>query len=473
MSAFHIAFKKLDLKAGKSELEQIAAIAVKIKKLGSFMWNIIGAIIALGVLVTVHEFGHFIAARLFGVKVEKFSIGFGKKLFSFRKWDTEFRISLIPLGGYVKMVGENPDEEILDAEHSYRTKTWWQRALIAFAGPFLNLIFAVLLFITSFAIGRNYEDLQPVVGVVEENYSSIFQPEDEILEVNGNEIKGWNQIVQYTNTEKENIIEIQRGEFTEIIDLPALNPNFWYEGVKPFVPAQVGQVTPGMSAFKSGLMDGDEILEVDRKPVSDWYEMREMITDNPNDEVVLKIRRNDQEFEKTLKLETNIYQDNKVIGITMPSPVKIKERYNLIESIGYGTVSTISFVYMNYALLFKLVAHPEAIKSNIGGPVMIYTMSQQTAGKGFDVVLLFLASISIVLMIMNLLPIPVLDGGHIFFCFIEGIFKKPLSLKVQIILQNIGIFILLFLMVFAFWNDFSRIFSRNSAIQQQETEMSN
>ena len=157
----------------------------------------------------------------------------------------------------------------------------------------------------------------------------------------------------------------------------------------------------------------------------------------------------------------------------MPSPVKIKERYNILQSITYGTVSTISFVYLNYALLFKLVAHPEAIKSNLGGPVMIYTMSQQTVGKGLDVILLFLASISIVLMIMNLLPIPVLDGGHIFFCLIEGIFKKPLPLKVQIILQNIGIFILMSLMIFAFWNDFSRIFSRNSAIQQHKMEMSN
>lgn len=437
------------------------------------MWNIIGAIIALGALVTVHEFGHFIAARLFGVKVEKFSIGFGKKLFSFQKWDTEFRVSLIPLGGYVKMMGENPDEEIVDEQHSFRTKTWWQRAVIAFAGPFLNLIFAVLLFITSFAIGRNYVDMEPIVGVVEENYSSFFQPQDKIVEINGNDVVGWNQIVQFTKTNADNIIEVERGEYTEIIDLPALDPSFWYEGVKPFIPAQVGEVQPGMSAFKSGLMKDDIILAVNEKPVGDWYEMRDLITNDPDEEVLLKIRRNGKEFEKILKLETDIYQEKKVIGITMTSPVKIKERYNLIESIGYGTVSTISFVYMNYALLFKLILHPKEIKNNIGGPVMIYTMSQQTTGKGLDVILLFLASISIVLMIMNLLPIPVLDGGHIFFCLIEGIFKKPLSLKVQVVLQNMGIFILLFLMVFAFWNDFSRIFSRNSAIQQQKTELGN
>ncbi len=465
--------KKLDLTAGIPEVEQITATAVKIKKLGNFMWNIIGAIIALGVLVTVHEFGHFVAARLFGVKVEKFSIGFGKKLFSFRKWDTEFRVSLIPLGGYVKMVGENPDEEILDEEHAYRTKTWWQRAVIAFAGPFMNLVFAILLFITSFAIGRNYEDLHPVVGIVQESYTDVFQPDDRIVAVNGSNIEGWNQIIQNTNTQSENLIEVQRGEEIEIIELPALELTFWYEELKPFIPSQIGEVTPGMSAFKAGLMKGDEILEVDGKEVADWYAMRQLITDNEKDEVNLKIRRNGKIFERILKLETNIYQDNKVIGISMPSPIKISENYNLLESVKYGTFSTINFVYLNYALLVKLIAKPEALKSNIGGPVMLYTMSKQTAGKGLDVILLFVASISIVLMIMNLLPIPVLDGGHIFFCVMEGIFGKPLPLKVQIILQNIGIFILIFLMVFAFWNDFSRIFTRSSAIQQQNIEMGN
>ena len=155
----------------------------------------------------------------------------------------------------------------------------------------------------------------------------------------------------------------------------------------------------------------------------------------------------------------------------MPSPVKIVEKYNFLESVTYGSLYTVNFVYLNYTMLFKLVAHPNAIKSNLGGPVMIYTMSQQTIGKGWDIILTFIAYISLMLMIMNLLPIPILDGGQILFCCIEGVFRKPLSLKVQIILQNLGLFLLVFLMVFAFWNDFDRIFSRNASLQQQKIEM--
>ena len=437
------------------------------------MLNIFGALIALGVLVTVHEAGHFIAARFFGVEIEKFSIGFGKKLFSFRKGDTEYRISLIPLGGYVKMKGENPDEEIVDVEHSYRSKTWWQRAIIAFAGPFMNFVLALLLFIFSFGIGRNFEDLEPVVGSVSEPYSTYFQTGDKILAVNENEVIGWNQIAQFASSENDNDFTVLRKTDRIEVDGIPFDISDWYNIVKPHVNAIVGEVSPGMPAYKAGLMTNDIILEVDNEPIDDWYEMRELITQNPDNEVKLLIKRNGKTFEKILQLETNIYDDNKIIGITQKLPVKIHEKFSFLEAIEYGSLTTVNFVYLNYAMLLKLIANPAAIKSNIGGPVMMYTMSKQTAGKGLDVVLNFIGMISLILMIMNLLPIPILDGGHIFFCFMEGIFRRPLSLKLQIVLQNVGLFLLMFLMVFAFWNDINRIFSRNASINQQKIEMEN
>jgi regulator of sigma E protease len=437
------------------------------------MLNILGALVALGILVTVHEAGHFIAARLFGVEIEKFSLGFGPKLLAFTKGKTEYRISLIPLGGYVKMKGENPDEELENPETSFRAKSWWQRAIIAFAGPFMNFILAMLLFITSFGVGRNFEDLEPIVGSVENKFAEIFLPGDKILEVNENEIFGWNQIMQYASIETENVFTILRdGSKIEIIS-SSLDINEWYSFVKPHVSAVVGEVSPGMPAYKAGLMANDVILEVDGESIDDWYEMRELITQNPADIVSLLIERDGKTFEKSLKLETNIYDDNKIIGITQKLPVKIHEKFTFSESIKYGTITTVNFVYLNYAMLIKLVANPGALKSNIGGPVMMYTMSQQTAGKGLDVILNFIGMISLILMIMNLLPIPILDGGHIFFCFIEGVFKKPLPLKIQIALQNVGLFLLMFLMVFAFWNDISRIFTRNASINQQKIEMGN
>ncbi|MBT3756638.1 MAG: RIP metalloprotease RseP [Candidatus Cloacimonetes bacterium] len=437
------------------------------------MFNIIGAIIALGVLVTVHELGHFIAARIFNVEVEKFSIGFGPKLLSFKKGKTEYRISLIPLGGYLKMKGENPDEEVENSENSFKTKTWWQRAIIAFAGPFANLILALLIFILTFAIGRQFEDQLPIVGEVSANYSEFVQEKDTILQVNDKDVNGWTQIIQNMNIDGENTFLIQRNDQEILIPNDEIEPRIWVTEILPFVPAVIGEVAPGMAAYKAGLMEQDEILSVDGTDVKNWYEMRTAITTNENDAITLKIKRGDDIFEKSLEPEENILDNNRIIGITQYMPVKYIERYSLFESVKYGTLGTINFVYLNYAMLYKLITNPGAIKNNLGGPVMIYAMSAQTADKGIDSILSFIAAISLILMIMNLLPIPILDGGHIFFCFIEGIRKKPLSIKIQIVLQNMGLFVLMFLMVFAFWNDISRLFSRSSSIKANQEQIEN
>ena len=437
------------------------------------MFNIIGAIVALGVLVTVHELGHFIAARIFNVEVEKFSIGFGPKLLSFKKGKTEYRISLIPLGGYLKMKGENPDEKVEDTENSFKIKSWWQRAIIAFAGPFANLILALLIFILTFAIGKHFEDQLPIVGEVSANYSEIVQENDTILQVNDKDVSGWTQIIQNMNVDGENTFLIQRNDQDILISNNEIKPRTWVTEILPFVPAVIGEVAPGMAAYKAGLMDQDEILSIDGVEVKNWYEMRKAITTNENDAITLKIKRGDNIFEKSLTPEENILDNNRIIGITQYMPVKYVEKYSFFESIKYGTLGTINFVYLNYAMLYKLITNPSAIKNNLGGPVMIYAMSAQTADKGIDSILSFIAAISLILMIMNLLPIPILDGGHIFFCFIEGIRNKPLSIKIQIILQNIGLFILMFLMVFAFWNDLSRMFSRSSSIKQNQVQIEN
>jgi len=437
------------------------------------MFNIIGAIVALGILVTVHEFGHFIAARIFKVEVEKFSIGFGPKLLAFKKGKTEYRISLIPLGGYLKMKGENPDEKVEDTENSFKTKVWWQRAIIAFSGPFANFILALLIFIFTFAIGKHFEDQLPIVGKVSANYAEFVQEKDMIIQVNEKDVIGWTQIIQNTKVDGENTFLIERDNEQILVINNEVEPMIWVTEILPLVPAIIGEVAPGMAAYKAGLMDNDEVLAVDGKDVNNWYEMRTAITTNENELITLKIKRGDDIFEKSLAPEENILDNNRIIGITQYMPVKYIEKYSLLESVKYGTIGTINFVYLNYAMLYKLIANPGAIKNNLGGPVMIYTMSTQTADKGIDSILSFIAAISIILMIMNLLPIPILDGGHIFFCFIEGIRRKPLGMKIQIALQNIGLFILVFLMIFAFWNDISRLFSRSSSIKENKVQIEN
>ena len=437
------------------------------------MFNIIGAIVALGILVTVHELGHFIAARIFNVEVEKFSIGFGPKLLAFKKGKTEYRISLIPLGGYLKMKGDNPDEKVEDTENSFKTKTWWQRATIAFAGPFANFILALLIFIFTFAIGKHFEDQLPIVGEVSANYAEFVQEKDTIIKVNDKDILGWTQIIQNTKDDKENIFLVERNNEEILITNNEVEPKTWVTDILPYVPAVIGEVAPGMAAYKAGLMEQDEILSVDGNEVKNWFEMRTAITTNENELITLLIKRGDDIFEKSLTPEDNILDNNRIIGITQYMPVKYIEKYSFLESVQYGTVMTINFVYLNYTMLYKLITNPSAIKNNLGGPVMIYAMSAQTVDKGLDSILSFIAAISLILMIMNLLPIPILDGGHIFFCFIEGIRKKPLGLKIQIALQNVGLFILVFLMIFAFWNDISRLFSRSSSIKEHNVQIEN
>lgn len=433
------------------------------------MLNILGALLALGILVTVHEGGHFLAARLFGVEVEKFSIGFGKKIFGFTRGKTEYLVSLIPLGGYVKMKGENPDEvEDLDnpEDGSFVSKAWWKRAGIAFAGPFANLVFAFLIFVTSFMVGKNLEDQMPVVGKVEAGSYAQILPQDIITNVNDKEVVSWSQIVQNIQNEEVNIIVLERSGEELVISLDNTVQSDWYSKIMPYTPAKIGEVQAGMPAYEAGLMAGDEILFINGEPVEDWYAMRQMILD-ADETVKLRIKRDGKEFEKLLTLSKNPLDGTKIIGISQWLPVKLKETFTVWESFKYGAITTASFTILNYSAMGKLVANPKQLKDNVGGPIMMYTMSKQSSKKGLSNVLEFMAAISIVLMIMNLLPIPVLDGGHIFFCFLEGIFRKPLSLKVQIALQNVGLMLLMSLMVFAFWSDISRLFLRTQAIKQQ------
>ncbi len=431
---------------------------------------IIGVLIALGLLIIVHEFGHFIAARSFGVGVEKFSIGFGPKLLGYKYKGTNFLVSLIPLGGYVKMSGDEPQDGTEYGEKDFYGKPWWQRIIIVFAGPMANLVLGLLLFSFSFWIGRNVDDHYPTVGQVTSQFESIFFPEDEIIELNGYPIEYWSQLPE--KTEKDNINEvtlIRDGLLIRMVTRDLL-PITWYTDIQPEVLPIVGTVAPGMPAYRSGVQVGDLITAVDGQEVDSWYEMRELIANHQEDSVELTILRGEESLKITLDLEKNILSDTdqKIIGITQHFPVSYFQRYGLFSSIRYGAISTASFLVVNYYALFRLISRPMVAKDQLGGPVMIVALSKQTTAMGWGVIISFIASISLILMIMNLLPIPVLDGGHIFFYLIEGIFGKPIPLKTQGLVQQIGFIILILLMIFVFYNDISRLLGRDLAIKHQQ-----
>jgi regulator of sigma E protease len=356
--------------------------------------NLFAFIVVLGVLIFFHELGHFLVARLFGVGVEKFSLGFGPRLVGKKVGITDYRISAIPLGGYVKMVGEEPDKEIdpADIPISFTHKSVSRRIFIVAAGPLFNLLLAVLIFWGMFYFTGTSElklSPAPLVGEVNENS-----------------------------------------------------------------PAQQG-----------GLQEGDLITAIDGQMVDSWDDMAAIITQSEGRALAITIQRGDstQSVEITPELKNtkdNIFGEEVkryVIGITRKSEV-IEKELSLTESLSEGILRTFYISKLMVVGIVKMIKG-DISTDNLGGPIMIAQMAGDQAKVGIGNLLLFIAFISINLAILNFLPIPVLDGGHLLFFFIEAIIRRPVNLRFREVAQQVGIFILVMLMIYVFYNDITRIFS--------------
>ena len=427
------------------------------------MLNIIYFLIALGVMVTIHEGGHFLVARAFGVGIEKFSIGFGKPLLEYERKGIKYRIAWIPLGGYVKMQGEDPDEsgEPVDRELSFMHKAWWKRALIAFSGPFANLLLGLLLYILAFTLPQKMEDLRPVVYQAKGSWEQLLAPGDSLMAVNGKPVIGFNDFLSKLEPAKNNQLVLSRQHAPIQITIPAGQADSLARSLEPMADTMIGEVYSGMPAWRAGLNAGDRVLAVDSVEVSNWYRMRELITSSQAQTVNLKLQRGKDILWRNIVLEKSLMMGNqRLIGIAQYQPVKSTLHYSLPEAVNYGWHSTLGFIAMNYVGFYQLFKQPEHLKNSVGGPVMMATMTNEIGQKGFSYLIIFFASISLILAIMNLLPIPILDGGHIFFAFWEGIFRRPLSLRIQGILQRVGLALLLMLMFFAFYTDLSKLTTR-------------
>ncbi|MDD2229419.1 MAG: RIP metalloprotease RseP [Candidatus Cloacimonetes bacterium] len=432
------------------------------------MLNLIYMIIAFGLMIFIHELGHFLAARACGVGIETFSLGFGKPIVQFTRKGTNYRIAWIPLGGYLKMTGENPDDEDAAApdSESFQKKAWWQKAFIAFSGPAANLVFGFVLFVFAFMLPQKQEDLRPLIQKAEGKWATVFMPADSLIAVNGINIKGFQEFLIGLSRQTNNSIVLSRSGENIMLNVAAADTDSLMKSLTPVVDNMIGDVYTGMPAWRAGLKSGDRVLEVDSTVVTDWYEMRSMIIDNPKDTVLLKLQRGKDILYRNIALEKNVAMgEQRMIGIAQDMPVKSIARYTPKEALNYGSRSTLNFIVMNYVGLFKIFKQPQELQKNLGGPVMIATISQQAGQRGFSFLIVFFASISLALMIMNLLPIPVLDGGHILFAFFEGIFRRPVPLQVQAFLQRIGLALLLLLMVFAFYSDISKLLLRLFALK--------
>jgi len=343
--------------------------------------SLVSFLAVLSVLVLVHEFGHFIVAKRLGVRVEKFSFGFGPKIFSIKKGETEYIVSSIPLGGYVKMAGDEPWEKIAGEKWEYLSRSVGDRFRIIFAGPLLNYVLAFLVFSMIFMVGS------------------------------------------------------------------------------PTLTTQIGGLMKDYPASRDGLAEGDIVLAIDGKPVKYWEDLTEIIHKHTEGAMLLSIKRNDVIFEKHIqpivRKTKDIFGSEVKIALigVMPSQKIEKVKYGFLKSLEMGFMKIVQLTAITYKALWSILIGRMSLKESLTGPIGMFVITGQAAKLGFIYILHLMGILSASLAMFNLLPFPVLDGGHIIFLGLEKLRGRPLSLKAQEIITNIGVTLLIMLTVFIFYSD--------------------
>ena len=433
------------------------------------MTTIISFIVVLGLLIFIHELGHFAVAKFSGVGVEKFSLGFGPKIVGVKWGETEYLISLLPLGGYVKMVGESLGEDVSEEnkKRSFTHKSVGTRAAIVAAGPFFNLVLAAVLMPLIFIIGVRvpaFLDDKPEIGFVvpdEPADAAGIKRGDLVTTANGKAIENWEQLADILALSPDRAVQLaidRRGESfsTTIIPLANKETGAGYGGMLPQMDPVIGEVAPGYPAKDAGLLPGDRILSVDGIEIAHWSELEELIRKSEGAGKAFVISRGGQTltFDITPRLneEAGVY----LVGISRHED-PILRRYGVVESIKKGTYTSYEMTSRLFMVLKGLVVGQYSLKT-LGGPIMIAQVAGRAAESGISELLSLVAFLSLQLGIINLFPIPVLDGGHIMFFGIEAVTGKPLSEKFMSIAQQVGIVLLITLMVLVTYNDLFRIF---------------
>ncbi len=431
------------------------------------MTTFISFIIVLGVLIFIHELGHFVLAKFMGVGVEKFSLGFGPKLIGVKRGGTEYRISILPLGGYVKMVGEAPGEEISESDvaRSFTHKTVGKRAAIVAAGPLMNLILAALLFPVIFMIGVQvpaYLDKEAKVGFVapdEPAAKAGIEEGDVITSADGKKIKNWEELLSALalNPGKPMELEILRDgkEVKAAITPSSSEAGSGYGGMFPPMSPVIGDVASGYPAKEAGIKPGDEIIEVNGKGIGHWAELEEIIHKSGQEKTFL-IKRDSEKLSFKIKPKLNKDANVYLIGISRKEE-QVLRKYGVIESIEKGAITSVDMTGRLFVVIKGLILGKYSLKT-LGGPIMIAQVAGKAAEAGISDLLSLVAFLSLQLGVINLFPIPVLDGGHILFFGIELVKGKPLSEKFMTIAQQLGIALLIALMVLVTYNDLFRIF---------------
>ena len=421
--------------------------------------------IIIAFLIFIHELGHLLAAKWANVKVENFSIGFGPKIFKFNIGETEYSLSLLPLGGYVKMQGESPDststDKIIDPNRSYQNIPNYKKQIILFAGPLMNLILPFVLFPLIYINGVEMPKYLTDKVIMEEKLVLDNQIDliknDEIVSINDIKIKSWQDfyLIDDNKLNQKVSIEILRGN-----EIKKLQLNLYQSDlknlIKPNFKPVIGDIMPNSLAEKNGIMIDDEILKINNSNISSWTNLVNYLKSSKEMVMVFLINRNNTLITKEIIFKSS---NNKVLGIS-PRVETIKESLGFLDSVKKSylkSIETIKLIFFGIMELLEQLFSTDSsaanIKDSLAGPIAIAKYSGAAAEKGINAVLQFTIIISINLGIINLLPIPLLDGGHIFLNSIEMLTRRKINAKVLNFINKIGFAILISLMIFAIYND--------------------
>jgi regulator of sigma E protease len=421
----------------------------------------------LGVLVFVHELGHFLAAKRVGIRVLKFQLGFNPTVLSVRRGDTEYSVGALPLGGYVKMAGETPEEPRTGRSDEFLSKTKWQRFQVLIMGPAMNIALALVLTTIVLYQGAEvptYEDQPPVVGVVMPDSPAAkasIRPGDRILSVSGNGVDTWEQFYMAiaSRANREVPIRILRdGQEVAINTTPVVPPGqSRFEigdiGVLPNVHPHIPYVNAGEPGDRAGIKPGDVVLAVDGQPITFLSQLRSVIIKKPGQEITIGVLRDGQRLDIQAVPEKR--GENGWLGIGLADDTK-SIKPGVIEAIGMSFKKNLEYGTLIFQTVWGLLTR-ETSPKQLMGPVAIAQLSGESAQLGWIALFSLMSMISLNLGILNLLPIPVLDGGHIFIMALEGIARRDFSVKVKEKMLLAGFVVLMMLMVTVIYNDLTRI----------------
>ena len=420
-------------------------------------------VFALGVIIFVHEAGHFLAARAFGMKVLAFSLGFGRRILGFTRGETEYKIGWIPLGGYVKLASEDPHEQATDDPREFVNRPRWQRIVVYLAGPLANAVLSVLLIAGLFVVGVDIPTLQSiptVVGTVEPGgagEAAGIRPGDEIVAVAGKPVERWQEIAftVMTSIGKPLAFELEReGQKVETTVTPVKPADFEFgdAGISPKILPRVGDILAGSPAEQAGFERGDELFAVDGRPLASPGDFVAYVEERAGQTIKVALTRQGERREIDV---VPADRDGKgKIGVTLTLTQKFPPGRALVESVRFNA----EIARQSLAVIGKIFKREVAAKSALAGPIEIAAQSGQAARTGWKSLLYLMGVISISIGLLNLFPVPILDGGQIVILLVESAMRRDLSLPVKERIAQVGFALVVLLMVTVLWFDISKRF---------------